>query len=89
MSDSSVKISARVLMELLAGEISLDRFNELHDWDGKPDGRGRAGFPNPFRSKLSQGRLPQVIMVEPDADCDDDWVEFKFGPPDPAISPFR
>lgn len=89
MSDRSVKIGSRVLMELLAGRLTTERFNELHGWAHgrfRPAGRN---MPNPFNGRLSEGCLPEVVNVVCDPDSDDDWIEFKFGSPDPAISPFR
>jgi hypothetical protein len=77
-----VKISARAVLELLAGTMTYDRFAEAHGWT--------EGQFNLFKSRLASGQLFRSARIE----ClgitqDDDWLEFEFGPPDPAISPFR
>ena len=50
--------------------------------------------PNPvqtaFLRNLQQGRLPVMIaVIKTDENDADDWIEFEFGDPDPAISPLR
>lgn len=78
MSRKRIKISSRELMELLSGRIGIEKFNNLHEWS------------NPFELRLREGRLPKSIsVVQSDDDAADDWIEFEFGDPDPAISPFR
>lgn len=77
-----IKVSARAVLELLAGATSYERFAEVHGWT-----EGRLDM---FRSRLASGQLFRSARIE----CvgpgqDDDWLEFEFGPPDPAISAFR
>lgn len=77
-----IKVSARAVLELLAGAMSYERFAEVHGWT-----EGRF---NMFRSRLASGQIVRSARIE----ClspgqDDDWLEFEFGPPDPAISAFR
>lgn len=86
MTTKTLKISSRVLHELLAGRISSDRFMELHGWDASRPGNGFSG--NLFKLTLESGRMIKTIRVEPGGDEDDDWLEFEFGAPDPAVSPF-
>ena len=86
MTNNTFKISSRVLHELLAGRISSDRFMELHGWDASQAGNGFRA--NLFRRALESGRMIKTIRVEPGGDKDDDWLEFEFGAPDPAVSPF-
>jgi len=45
---------------------------------------------NPIRLRLEEGRLPSSITIIPGREDDsDDWIEFAFGAPDPAIMPFK
>jgi len=81
MSQNEIKISARVLLELLAGRISLDEFLDVH-------GRSRGWVP-PFEQKVRQGQLLIDAEIQPVPDRDDDWIIFRFGTPDPAIAPLR
>jgi hypothetical protein len=75
-----VKMSARMLLELLAGTKTLEEFEE--DYSLEKNG-------NPFRRMLDQGRLILEVAVEHRPDKDDDIVTISFGEPDPAVSPFR
>lgn len=81
----TIKISSRALLELLAGRISSDRFLELHGWNA---GNSNRFDINLFKRALESGRMIKAIHVESGGDKDDDWLEFEFGAPDAAISPF-
>lgn len=85
MSNRSVKISLLEMTELLAGRMTVESIRARH-----PERVGESReFPDHFKRMLAQGRLPvsaSVVSGEPE---DDDWIEFTFGNPDPAISPFR
>ena len=82
-----VKLSATMLMNLLSGRISIEEFNDRHDWtSGSVQSRGR--FPNAFERALREGRLPKAIAVESSPDDDDDWLVIDFGLSDAAVSPF-
>ena len=77
MSGDNIRLSSRMIMEVLTGQISVDRMSELQ--------RG-----NPFKLPFANGRLPTKIEVIPGGEDDnDDWIEFTFGGSDPAITPFR
>ena len=77
-----IKISARAVLELLAGAMTYERFAEVHGWT-----EGRFDM---FRSRLDSGQLFTSARIESlGPSKDDDWLEFEFGPPDPAISAFR
>jgi hypothetical protein len=81
MTDNEIKISARSVLELLAGEITQEKFFELYDF--KSGG-------NPFASMLREHKLISAACLERGADeQDDDWLRFGFEGPDPAVSPFR
>lgn len=80
-SGGRIKVSARAVLELLAGAITYERFAEVHGWT-----EGRFDF---FRSRLNSGQLFISAKIENlGAGADDDWLEFEFGPPDAAISEF-
>jgi hypothetical protein len=90
MSRDGVKIGSRVLMEFLAGRLSLEEFNGLHGWHPAGTRRDKATTVNPFALALGQGRLPKDIVVIRTSENDaDDWVNIRFGEADPAISPFK
>lgn len=79
MSTRTLKISLRVVQELLAGQTDMKAFQELHDFRK-----------NPFLRNLEEGCLITKIEVEKGAaEEDDDWLHFTFGNPDPAVSPYR
>ena len=77
MSGDNIRLSSRMVMEVLTGQISVDRMSELQHG-------------NPFKLPFANGRLPTKIEVIPGSeDENDDWIEFTFGGSDPAIAPFR
>lgn len=80
-SDREIRISARSLLELLAGTRTQERFAEEHGW---ADGQG-----NMFLAQLASGRLFVAARIEAEPGEDDDWIVFRFGEPDPAVSDFR
>jgi len=73
-------MSTRMLLELLAGEKSVQEFENAYRM--KP-------HENPFRRMLSAGRPISKVTVEPQSEQDDDLVTIEFGAPDPAFAPFR
>lgn len=75
--DGTVKMSARLLSEVLAGRTTVQDFYPM-----------KAGE-CPFTRMLAEGRLIKQVTVEPHPDEDDDTVTIEFGKPDPAISQFR
>ena len=86
MSRSFVKISARTVVELLAGRITAAEISEAHGWQANAAERNK--IPNPFERRLQEGRMITRIGIEADGDESDDWLRIEFGEPDPAISPF-
>ncbi len=80
MSDRTVKISARSVMDLLAGRETQERFQHIHNF----------GEHNPFESMRRRGRVIKSVRVEQSniEEDDDEWLVFEFGESDPAISPF-
>lgn len=91
MNDHRIRISARELVETLAG---LRTFGD----DGAKFVEARRKHPSTSRNliegwflrRLTRGQLPTGIrVVKGGEDDNDDWIEFDFGPKDPAIAPFE
>jgi hypothetical protein len=78
-SGGPVKMSARMLLEILAGRRTLEDFGKEYSFD-------RLG--NPFSQMLDQGRLISEITIEKHPDKDDDVAVIEFRGPDAAVSPF-
>ena len=75
----TVKISARLIHDLLAGRITLEHFNYV------------TGFKdmNPFKAKLDHGEIISAARIEHGgADEDDDLLVFEFEP-DPSAAAFQ
>lgn len=81
-----IKISARGLLGLLAGEIQHKEF--LTDQGLESVGDATAKDLNPFLSHLRVGELIADISVER-SELDDDYVVITFSDADPAISDFK
>lgn len=75
----SIEMSARMLLEILAGQLSIDDFRQNYRMEN---------IENPFRIKLQQGRLIDQITVEHHPEKDDDRLTIHFGKPDSAIASF-
>jgi len=84
MTENSIKISARALLELLAGKIDQDKFFEDYKSFASEFISNGENF---FADKLHKSRLISDIRLEKTEE-DDDWIEIHFGSPDPAISKF-
>jgi hypothetical protein len=82
-----IKISARALLELLAGKISQKEFFEAHGFS--PSDLSPRQASNLFSNALSRGQLIDGISIERSETEDDDWITFELKGPDPAISPFK
>jgi hypothetical protein len=90
MSSKRIKISAREVLEVLAGRRTAQDMNSWHRWSMSTEEPHANTRPNPFERRLQEGRLPSsVSIVKTDENGSDDWIEIEFGEPDPAISPFR
>lgn len=89
LSNNRIKISAREVMELLAGRRTVGDMNSMRKWSLSTD-EGQKGIQNPFERWLIEGRLPSSITVlKTDENDLDDWIEIEIGEADPAITPFR
>lgn len=85
ITNKTIKISSRGLLELLSGRIEQSKFLQDHCFvptSERPTDR------NPFDLKLNEGRLISNIWVEKSVDNDDDWIVLEFGKTDPAIFRF-
>jgi hypothetical protein len=90
MSDRRIKLSAREVLEVLAGRRTVQEMNASHDWHAAADRPQARTKPNFFERCLQEGRLPSSItVIKTDENDSDDWIEVEFGDPDPAIRPFR
>ena len=86
LSSNEIKISARAVLDLLAGRTTQQDFLEAHGFIGT---RRTNYIGNPFAAKRQQGRLITDVKVTPGGERrDDDWLVISFGAPDPAVSPF-
>jgi hypothetical protein len=80
VSAKQIKISARTLLQLLAGVLKQEQFESEH----------RMTTNNPFLQKYMNGQLIEKMRIEKDGlHEDDELVVFEFGDPDPAIRPFQ
>ncbi len=79
VSGRTIRISARSLLDLMAGKLSQDRFVKEHSLGGG----------NFFELHLKRGELITKALVEHRPDEDDDWIVFEFGPPDVAAASFK
>lgn len=84
-SHNEIKISARTMLELLAGKLTLE---EVFSYWGFND-KYISSIPNQFQLMLNEGKLFSEAKIERCENKDDDWLIFKFSEPDPAISPFK
>lgn len=87
VSERKIRLSARALLELLAGKISYEEFLELHGFDPSEVPSLLSG--NPFAYQFDRGKLIESISLHKSENEDDDYVDFEFGNPDPAVSPFK
>jgi hypothetical protein len=84
VTDDSIRLSARAVLELLAGEISSEQFMKAH---GFVESAGRRGW-NPLRALLRRGLLIDSVELEKTDSADDDWLVFRLRGPDAAVAPF-
>ena len=77
MGSQSIKMSSRSVMGLLSGETRQEDFLLRN-----PHVKER------FAIALREGRMLKEASIQSGQQRDDDWIEFSFSEPDPAISPF-
>jgi hypothetical protein len=77
----TIRISARAVLDLLAGRISLEQFQRFTGLEDKPTQA------NIFKHRLSQGDILSSARLEPGGvDEDDDWLVLELGR-DPSAAP--
>ncbi|HCX28312.1 MAG TPA: hypothetical protein DHU55_00840, partial [Blastocatellia bacterium] len=81
MNKHEIRVSARFLIELLAGRTTLEEFLARHGGD--------QGFLPIFEQKLRAGQILDGARIERDPEKDDDWVVFHFREWDPAMGSLR
>jgi hypothetical protein len=79
LKGNEVKISARELLDLLAGKLSHKQFAEDHT----------VAHGNMFRVFRDQGKMIRRIWVEHQPERDDDWIVIQFSTGDPAVCDFE
>ncbi|WP_157660605.1 hypothetical protein [Burkholderia ubonensis] len=85
-SGNTMKISSRQILETLAGIPSRG----LPPLESRPDSAlPPANWQEHLLRYLRNGQMISKVTVIPGGNSDDDMLEFEFGPPDPAIHPFR
>jgi hypothetical protein len=83
VSDRKVRVSARLVLALLAGKLTYEEFSHIQGFDDPESVVG-----HPFKYAFDRGRMIEATRIESGGDADDDWIEFRFSQ-DPAISSFR
>jgi hypothetical protein len=78
-----MRISARGLLELLAGEKTSAQFEDAHGL------AGANAMANPFALALQAGQVIEKIEIIPATDKDDDWLEITLKGPNPALAKFK
>jgi hypothetical protein len=78
---NGIRVSARAVQRLLAGQITREEFAEAHGWSGQD------AMQNPFSLALGRGEMIKAARVESAGDQDDDWLEFQFAR-DAAVGDF-
>lgn len=91
MQGSKIRVSARELVETLAG---LRNFGDDGAKYVEAKRKRPSSEPNrieaTFLRELKLGRLPvEIRVIKGSEDDNDDWIEFEFGRSDPAIAPFE
>ncbi|HXQ27065.1 MAG TPA: hypothetical protein VN822_11700 [Candidatus Acidoferrales bacterium] len=77
MSSHKIKMSARAVLGVLSGQVKQDDF--IRDNQSLADHFGRMA---------AEGRVLADAKIEHVLERDDDWIEFHFSEPDPAVSRF-
>lgn len=71
---NEIRVSARTVLDLLSGQLHAESYP--------------SDYQIHFARKLSEGSLIIDACVERSPEDDDDWLVFRFGEPDVAVSPF-
>jgi hypothetical protein len=86
-TSGEIKISARALLDLLAGRVDPQEFLKRHNF-GIAELEEFDPAVNPFANALDQYQLISEVTLEKSSTEDDDWITFKLKGPDAAVAPF-
>jgi hypothetical protein len=86
MSQNEIKISSRMITELLAGVLKFEKFDSEHKQMSNDNRNMIKEF---FLTQLGQGRMIEKISIEKCQDEDDDWIKLTYGASDAAISKYK
>lgn len=86
VSSHEIKISARVVLGLLAGSIDQQQF--LKDYRFMPSEVSGMLLRNPFEYQMSQGNKISELEIE-SSESDDNYLVFRFEGPDAAVTAFK
>lgn len=86
MNHNEIKISSRMVTELLAGILSFEKFDTDQQ---KMNIEGNNEIKNFFLRQFREGRAIETISVEKCENKDDDWIKFSYGLSDVAISKYK
>ncbi|MBL0717497.1 MAG: hypothetical protein JJV89_05555, partial [Desulfosarcina sp.] len=86
MRQNEIKISSRMLTELLAGVLKFEKFDSEHKQMSNDNRNMIKEF---FLNQLGQGRMIENISIEKCHNEDDDWIKFKYGSSDAAILKYK
>lgn len=86
MSQNEIKISSRMLTELLAGVLKFEKFDTDHKQMSNDDRNIIKDF---FLNQLSMGCMVDNISIDKCHDEDDDWIKIKYGFSDAAITKYK
>ncbi|MDD4617109.1 MAG: hypothetical protein PHW76_08390 [Alphaproteobacteria bacterium] len=90
MGGNKIRISSRELIETLSGLRTLGDNGAKFVTASRKLPQQVNAPQKAFLRNLQQGRLPvSISVIKTGEDDNDDWVEFEFGDPDPAISPLH
>lgn len=85
-AEKEIKISSRMLTELLAGELEFEKFDTEH-MQMRSDNRNM--IKEFFFNQLQHGGMIDNISIEKCPDEDDDWIKFKYSFSNAAISKYK
>jgi len=86
MCQDEIKISSRMITELLAGILNYEKF----DSDQKQGTLDKKNMIKDFfLRQYFDGKMIENISIEKCQEKDDDWIRFKYGSCDTAVSKFK
>lgn len=86
MNESEIKISSRMITKFLAGVLDFEKFDIDHKQMSSDNKNMIKDF---FLRQSKQGSMIENISIEKCQDKDDDWIKFKYGHSDAAVSKYK